>query len=350
MPDDKAHRANDEALSARDATASRTAFERDLRAEIEHPVHTKIVDALQSRRLALYGLLTLALLAVLWWEWKISRDIYEVTLPVSPWIPFSVFVSLAFLASALLAEGIPAFSLGFSPPRTAGPDKATSAIESLYDRRKTRTRRGGPASWLLMGIVVAALVEGAIYFLSAERVKLMTAAGEIPDGLAEMQIWLPVILFAIDIALGLPAFFVVLTGYHTLRLRRRRAMFTILRDQEIVLQRSAVKQYTDYMGDWEAYNRWATQRGMGERLLVPPCSALRALLVDDYGHDPTRSDATPRPESPGQVSTEVTSHDGPVRPAGDDAAPGSAETGRDNRVDELLNLVDEQIAKSNRSI
>jgi len=48
----------------------------------------------------------------------------------------------------------------------------------------------------------AALVEGAIYFLSAERVKLMTAAGEIPDGLAEMQIWLPVILFAIDIALA----------------------------------------------------------------------------------------------------------------------------------------------------
>lgn len=138
IPDDKAHRANDEALRARDAMSTRAAFERDLRTEIEHPVHRKIVDALHGRQLVLYGLLALALIAVAWWEWKVSRDIYEVTLPVSPWIPFSVFFSLAFVASALLAEGIPAFSLGFAAPRTAGPDKAMSAIESLYGRPRTK--------------------------------------------------------------------------------------------------------------------------------------------------------------------------------------------------------------------
>src|SRR5207249_4776395 len=129
-----------------------------------------------------------------------------------------------------------------------------------------------------------------------------------------MQTWLPVALFGVDIVLGLPASFIVVSGYHVLRLRHMRTTRTVRRDQENILRRSAVRLYTDYLADLCEYNRLTAQRGMEGRMLVPPCAELRDFLIADFGHDPTRADGNPGadesrgPVRPGPVSSGPIGH------------------------------------------
>jgi len=335
IPDPLIHKANDEAVRASDATNSWEASNREIRQEISHPTHQKLVEALQSRRIWLFGFLSLVFIAVLFWEWEISREIYEVRFPVWPLIPFSVLAGLSLLAGACLGEGTPLFSL-FSAEGEEPTDKGDSVIRVLYDRPRQKLTLNNRAVCMTLGILVGLIVVVAIWIISQERVELLKAAGELNAVASTSDIYLPVVLYGVEIMLGIPTFYFAIWLYDLRRVRKLRKQLTLQRDLALTLRASAIQNYTTYMSALDEYNSWRTENGKPKWVLIPVNLHLKRLLVKEFGYDPTETDGLPRPEN----GASGEQHGDP--PPDDGAGDG--------QVDDLINVLDQEIADKNRSL
>ena len=191
---------------------------------------------------------------------------------------------IALLASACLAEATPQFRLELAPELASASDAAEAAtIGSLYDRRSSG--KALTANWLLhpvTGLLVATAI--GLFILSASRARVvwMQQAGDLEGSGDMFQVYLPVILYGAEIALGIPALFMVVVGYSLLRVRRARSLISRERDKYLQLRHGAVRTYTTYIARFDEYNVWARQQGRPERRVIPPNRELQQLLVSQF--------------------------------------------------------------------
>ncbi len=342
-----AHAANRLAPAWIDAKKSREILECEIQRKSNGAIHRKL-SQVSSQAMVLYAALTLAYGLMLFWEWSISREIYEVLIPsTAPWVPFAGCVLIALYASASLAECTTQFSL-FSlqdAEVTGGVSReATRAVTELYDLPRPRSKT---TNWFLnpvTGLVVGLLILAGVYYASLKRVQLLEAAGELPD--ADFQIYLPVVLYGIEILLGIPTFFCVVWAFQQRTANRLQLELTAAKRQEQVLIRDAAQGWEGYMIEHRVFNRNARINGKQEVDPILPSSDLHAALEAYYGPDATSEGRA------GNVDSESNN-----TPAGGNGVPGGQTNGakpglngKESREEDLLNLLDEQIEDQNRGL
>jgi len=347
-PDHLAYQANDLAARAKDAEDSYKNLHASAEQEARHPAQQKFYEALRSRRMLIYGVLALAFFLVVFWEWEISSPIYGVFFPAAPMLALIGCIAVAFYASVCLGECSDHFSLLNidAPSASREDDIVENARRVLYGgfRSSEKARR-----WFfspVMGALLAAVFLCGIYLASRERVLLQEQAGELPQG-ATLQEYLPVILYGIDILLGIPTFFVMAALWGVWRNRRLTGTLSAARGRMLDLRRIAVSTYSEYLGRLVDYNASASNNR--KRALVPPNQVLRQLLTDEFGYDPTSNGHASSPENERPVTPPVPPTNDDVPPAAGTANPSQQESNGSEREQDLLSLLDEQINIANRS-
>lgn len=342
-PDRLAHEANDFAIRGGDAQASARALEGRIRTEMGHPVAERVRNAAHSRGIVLYTLCALAFVLVARWEWTISREVYAVLMPGAAWLPFLGCMAVGLLASACLAEATPQFALELGRGAAPGQTAEQSVIRNLYGR--ARQKRAEPPNWLLnplTGLLVAVLITAFVLWASRARVAWMRQAGElVGDG---FQVYLPAILYAVEILLGIPTLFVVVWVYSVIRVRRARLALSRERDRALTLRSSALGRYAEYVSALDQYNDSARRRGCPERRVIPAGEPLRILLTEEF------QEAGPAPDGEHNQPNGVASGPTPAReprPANDGEQPSGASTDGQDRVNDLLNLMDDLTGQGN---
>lgn len=360
VPSELAHKANALATDASVAEQSRQTLERQIRKELEHPVYLTLQEASQGSRLILYMLLGLiAFPAVVLWEAVISRDIYEVVLPYPSmwWVPIVGCMGFGFWASAALGESVTDFRLlNHNPEATAHEEAIDRARGDLYGGSRTRMRVGlgfRPATGALIAIGLLAVIG----WFSWRRVELLKEFGGDP-GL--FQVYLPVVLYVGEIALGMPAFFVMTYAYTTVRLKRLRTQLVQAKSSEDTLRQAAIQRYTQYLQQFANYNDNVDQR-LPRVFRVPANDNLRRLLREE-GYDVTQGTSQRDSSGPDGTTIPVNSnggpgipHDRPVSTPGEDQGRGTTATqtptqqvpSEGSQVDDLTRLLDEQITAQN---
>lgn len=344
--------ANRAAGTWRNAEQSLTALESQIRLWVNRPSIRKVLSA-SPGLILLSLLLTGAYFAVGYWEWEISKEIYEVLISASvPWLPFLGCMGVALYVSSCLGESSRHFSI-LTSEENVGQDRnlrqAEAARARLFGRRVERDMASGWFFHPITGIAVGIVFLFGIYLASRLRVELLNAAGEQRG--EDFQIWLPVVLYGVEILLGIPAVYIAKWGYLTIRQRLFTKALTSAKDDEDDLRQIAISLYSDYMTALAEYNPWAERQGKPSRPLLPPGAALQALLVQEWRYDPTTG-AHPEPRS-----------NGSSQPNGSGTAPGTNGTspgnsgqgavsgnGGGSREEDLLNLLDEQINRQNRGL
>lgn len=181
-PDPLAHRANKLAAAAADALKSLEALLKRIQGEMEQPLHRKLFGPGQGRGIPLYGLLSIVFLACLYWEWTLSREIYEMWFPTVPWVPFFGCVGFALYASACLGESSKHFSLFLlDDGRTAAEirdEEAEKTGKQLYGERPEPRKATNWFFHPLAGAAIALLFLFGIYLASSERINLLKEAGK----------------------------------------------------------------------------------------------------------------------------------------------------------------------------
>src|SRR5947208_13872012 len=87
--DDLAREPNRLAPAWRDARGSREVLDSEIQRKLRSPMQQKL-SQVSSQAMVLYAALTLAYGLMLFWEWSVSREIYEVLIPsTTPWVPFA---------------------------------------------------------------------------------------------------------------------------------------------------------------------------------------------------------------------------------------------------------------------
>jgi hypothetical protein len=364
-PSELAHKANALASDATVAQQSREALEQQISEALKHPALQTIREADQGARLLLYWFLGLvAFPGVVVWEAIVSREIYEVILPYPSlwWVPIVACMGIGLWASAALGEAVSDFAmLTLSADPVAESAKSiASARRHLYDVHHNKPAGAfafHPATGAFLAIIFLAL----IYGVSSYRVELLKEAGEDSGGV--LQLYLPVILYAVEIGLGMPAFFVLVCLQKRAQLQRSRTAFAEAKRHELTLRQAAIEQYTQYLDDYASYNAWTDQKQQPRALLVLPNAELRQLLPPEWGYDPTRGTARPDAANGGHPSSSsVNGNGGPGVPG--DGASSTAEAAKEEEVPspepriqqtandgsreaELLRLLDEQITSQN---
>ncbi len=282
------------------------------------------LEHLRAGRFAAYTLLAAVYGAVLAWEWSVSRPIYEVLTDTPPSVPFAFFVGLAFLASWLISEGFP--SLASSSVTSLSNSPKGRLIREIWSTTRLDWRACAP----VLGLVLALGVEAGVFVFSRYRVHLMTESGDLPVGFdAQVQLWLPVALFGVDIVLGIPAWLFVMGIYQWAKLHSLGRQLTRWNnlDHEIVEQ--AISSWDRYVATVDGANRNGKPAGRP----LPPSPELRVLLWE-YQQQPE--------EAPGDSSEAEASVDAP--------GPAAAPPADGRRVDDLVAALDEEIAQKNRGI
>lgn len=343
--------ANDKAVRATDARKSREALEKDAREEINHPTHQRIIEASRSRRIIIYGLLAVVFCFVAFWEWSISKEIYEIWFPQLAFAAFTACMGVAFYVSACLGESIPEFSFRRDSESKGDAGDADAILSELYDRKIVQPR--SKVNWLLdpvLGAGIGLLFMVGIFLASQERVRLLREAKQVSEG--TFQAYLPVVLYGVEILLGIPAFFCIVWIYGWLRLKKLRVELTEAKNAEITVRQSAVADYMLYMKEFESRNEWLEKRGRTVGLRVPPNEALRQLFVEEFGRDPFNTDnsSTEKDDSPKSQSDPGTS---PGMERSQSKVSGEVPpdyAGRNNQVDDLIKIIDDQNEQFNRTL
>ncbi len=339
IPDPIGHRANKRATQALEAGRSRRAFQRELEREINHPTQRKISEAVNSRRILIYGLLAMTLPFLVAWEWNVSKEIYQVWFPAQPWFPFVTLTIIALFISCCMGESFGEFSFGARD--TLDHTDVDDIAEELFDlepKRKYRFKLVHPITGMVLGTVFLL----AIYLGSQERVRLLVEAGEARE--STFQILLPVLLYATEIIIGIPAFFFFVFLYCTLKTRSLRKELTFQTSAETTLRRTGLEDYHRYINALTQYNSWARANHRTERSLIPAGRELHTLL-EEHGYYRNTNGEAPEPEAGGSDSTNETGNRVPTG----ESSEVSGNSGR-SREEDLINLVDEHIENANRTI
>ncbi|MEK7396743.1 MAG: hypothetical protein AAB116_07380 [Candidatus Poribacteria bacterium] len=343
LPDELAHKANSEATRADDARKSREAFEKKLREE-----QKKFINASQ-RRILLFTMLTAGFPFLLVWEWLVSQEIYEVFSPSAIWVPFVVCVVVATFTSACLGENSSLFLL---TGRTVDPyddeQNIDDTIRKMYIQKRKRNWLLSPAFGSILGFIFLV----GIYVVSRMRVELMQKAGDISGTTANFHVYIPPILFFMEIIFGIPVFLFILWICNWVNIRNLGKRFAQERDQEIILSQATISEYEEYVAQLGEYNSSQELDGRPPRPPIPPNRILRRLLTESGHYDMADMEEQPvqRPRTPSDhipndrvdpTATEATS-------AGQDNIP--PEDDEDSRIDDLINQMDDRISDQNRGI
>ena len=361
-PDHLAHKANDAALRHADAHKSHENLENKIR---RHLNASRPTEDSNNHSIILYFLLALGWLVGIFVEYDISIEIYQLHFQNAAPLVILFCLAIELYASSCLSEGTKQFRISSQAndsKQNWSHGDADHAIETIYDRSRKRTSGSNWAFHPVTGMAVSCLLLFCVYQLSVERVELLRQAGEVMDG--TMATWLPLIIIAVRIFLGMPTFFIVQWTASLLNYRRLQKNLTQARDFELTLRRGAITDYMSYVATLNEYNKWADGTGRNRRLLIPANPALRTLLAQDEDFDPgnvcgdTTGD-TSRPVDDGggnpgthpnqqtQSDSErntIVSHDGPGYQYHESQSQDT-----DLSEDQLLDL-DEQIERRNRSI
>jgi hypothetical protein len=343
LPDELAHKANNEALRADDARKSREAFEKKIREESK-----KFINASQSRIL-LFIILTIAFPILLVWEWLVSREIYQVFSPSAPWAPFATCIVMGIFVSASLSDNSSRFLL---TGKTVDPydeeHNINNAIDNMYTRKRKR-------NWLLnpvLGASLGIIFLYAIYSVSTMRIKLMQESGDISGTAAGFHVYIPVILYFVEIIFGIPVFLFIHWICNLVNIRNLRKKFAQERDQEIILGQVAIKDYEEYVAQLGEYNSSQELDSRPPRPPIPPNRILRRLLTESGHYDmtdmeeqPVQRRRTPSDHNPNDSGGPAAAED---TLAGQDNMP--PEDDEDSRIDDLTNLMDDRISDQNRGI
>lgn len=361
VPSDRAHRANALAIDAILAKESRQALERQMNKELEHPSHLIRQEASRGFKLILYVLLgTIGFLAFVVWEAIVSREIYKVVLP-SPtmwWVPIVACMGFGLWASAALGESFRDFRLlNHNSPTVEHEGAVDRAKGDLYSVGQKGTPLGS-AFHPAIGALIAIGLLSIIGWFSWYRVDLLRQ--ELGKDPGTFQVYLPVLLYVAEIALGMPAFFVIAYCYATIRLRWLRVRLVQAKSSENILLQAAIESYTDYLQQFNSYNWWADEKQRPRAVLLPPNAELRQLLPPEWGYDPTQGQAGPGAEGrtdpiPGNGNEETEASDrgaspgaGSVREESPSATTHAQQPDNGaSRADDLLKLLDEQITSQN---
>lgn len=343
-PDELAYQANDLAVRAKDAEESFKNLHAAAELEAKHPAQQKFYDALRSRRMLIYGVLALAFFLIVFWEWEISSPIYGVFFPSAPALALVCCIAVAFYSSVCLGECSAHFALLNTDTSSDfhHDDIVESARRVLYGGSRNNHKGKHWYFSPVMGVMVAAVFLCGIYLASRERVLLQTQAGELPEG-AMLQEYLPVILYAVDILLGIPTFFCIAGLWAFWRNRKLTSTLSLERGRVLDLRRIAVSTYSEYLGRLADYNTAASNHR--QRALVPPNQVLRQLLIDEFGYDPTSNGNA----SPSANDQPVPPTNGDVSPVASSASASPEESKGSDREQDLLSLLDEQINNANRN-
>lgn len=354
-PDELAHEANSTATKFNDARRSREYFEMGLKKFFAHEVYKKLQEASQSRRLILYGILTVVFLLTVYFEWDISQEIYEVLLSGLPVVPFIVFTGVGFYISAIFAEYSSHFSLYLqNHSKTDGKlYVGDRVVEKLYDRKSKNENQTNWYFHPIFGLILGFALLFAIYLISEQRVEYLKAAGELNED--RIQAYLPIALYAMEILFGIPAYFFLVWCQNLVTQRRKTRELTKARDFELILRDSAIQSYTAYMSKLVEYNQMIKGKGIPPRAMIPSNKSMRQLLIDEFGFDPTKTDSHSDSDSGDESSDSYVPVDsGPVNPPQSSAGNGpdnnSEDHHQDSRINDLLNLMDDQIDHANTSI
>lgn len=355
LPDDRLHGANLLAEQEADAGESRTARERHLRRELRHPLHQKVLDAVSSYKVLIYGFLAVVFLVDIYLEWGVSNEIYAVVFPLIPWLLTAFCVTVAVYSSLCLGETTSNFSfLSLNSEAEIDADAAAlqETVNSQYDRANKRKTETGWYFHPLAGAIAALALLVLVYYASHARVEYLIGAGELEEGFAtNYHLYLPVLLYAFEIMLGMPAAFFIVCMRHVSHVRKLTKELTKNRDDELTLQYAAIREYAYYPVVLSEYNRWAREHNKPERPLNPPSPKLRRLL-DEIGYDRIREACRPgsdheahrhgangMPASNAQASTGE----------GADAGTSPAQS-QGARIQDLLNFMDDRIDQTNRDL
>src|SRR5262249_30206306 len=136
--------------------------------------------------------------------------------------------------------------------------------------------------------------------------------------------------------------------YNWVRVRGIHKTLTVLRDQYLMLCHSAIGKYTQYMEELVEYHQWADRQVRPRRSLIPPCSELRTLLTE-AGYDLTGFSNTRTADAADTSGSQEgpAPQNGSPNPTKDSEEQG---TEGNSQVEDLLNLVDEQVGRANRSL
>lgn len=352
IPDDLAHQANDTAIRAIDARDSHEALKQQIKDEVNRPINRKLMDASKNRLILVYFGLTLLFFITIIVEYYISIEIYTVLFPQMPQLIFAIGVGMAFLASICLGETsshFRLFSLDEEDDSVQDHGYIQRTTRDLYHVGKKQKKTGKWYFHPITGVMFTIIILSLIFLASWQRVAYMEQAGEVAED--SYHQYLPVILYAFEIFLGLPALFVFLWIHARLKYKDQTKKLTQMRGLVILLRRTAIRYYTDYLSQLEAYNHWAGQHQELPRTTIVPNQELRQLLIEEFGYDPTQGEDNP-------PTVEVDMNDEPpLRPSGHHHQPSDSgqeqENGGDDengRLHDLMNLMDERIDKENKEI
>ncbi|MCA9735444.1 MAG: hypothetical protein H6696_15065 [Deferribacteres bacterium] len=341
LPDHLLHQANLLADQASDAKASREALEQELREKVNHPLHQKIRADLHSRRLFVYCGFAIIFLFNVVFEWMVSNEIYAVVLPQLSWLALAFCIAVGIYASACFGETTSYFSfLSFqrNGMNTDGSQALSNTVNALYDRKKHHEKQTDWYFHPIFGFMLTALLLTGIVYASQARVELLQAAGERVEGISQtLDLYLPVVLYGLEILFGMPALYVTVALRNLLHVRMQTKELTKVRDAELVLKSNAIKKYMSYVSGLNSFNTWAQDQRESERPLLPANKALRLLLNDelDYNLININENYESAEQENGQIDPQ-------------NSMNASQNIPEDNpRVNDLIDVLDDQIDARN---
>ncbi|KAA3658586.1 MAG: hypothetical protein DWQ10_10905 [Calditrichaeota bacterium] len=344
LPDPLLHQANILAEQAQDAKSSRETLEQELRAEVNHPLHQKVRADLHSRRLFVYGGFALIFLLNVIFEWMISNEIYAIVLPQVSWLAIVFCIAIGIYASLCFGETTSYFSfisLNKQATNTGDTQSLSKTVSALYDRKKQHAKHSGWYFHPILGCIIAAVLLAGIYSASQARVGLLQVAGEVEEGFSHtLHLFLPVILYALEILFGMPALYFLIAMRNLTHVRTQTKELTLFRDAELVLKSSVLEKYTAYVAGLNTFNTWAQEQGEPAIPMLPVNQALRNLLNDELNYNSVNSNV--------DVEHNAENSD-PI-----DNPNATMETHQmstdDSRVNDLIDVLDSQIDAHNSGL
>jgi hypothetical protein len=260
---------------------------------------------------------------------------------------------MAIYVSACLSENSSRFLLaGRAVDSNDDEQNLGNAVDNMYARRRKINWLLNPAIGVALGIIFLA----GIYFASRTRVELMKMSGDLSKTTASFHVYIPVILYFVEILFGIPAFLFMLWICNLANIRKLRRNLAQERDQEIIINQAAIKDYEEYIAQLGEYNSSLELDGRPPRPPIPPNRVLRRLLVDsghydvaDMGNQPTHRRRTPSDNTHDEMNPQPTG-ESESQETRDNA---QMEDNEDSRIDDLTNLLDnldDRISNQNRGI
>ena len=253
---------------------------------VNHENFKKFHEAIRGHKIYIYGMLALAFPFIAYWEWVVSYEIYEVLLPAAPSLPIIVCIFFGIYISACLGEGTKHFSLLASEDSEENPIKLDEfpqgILDRLYDQKTKRTRKRNWYFHPLTGLLLGGLFLWGIFEASLLRSELLEKAGE-PS--FDLLINLPVVLYSIELLIGIPTIFVIACLLGMWQMKRLNKKYTRAKNVELKIGQCALKYHAQYTQGFKISHLQDKNGGGRPLAKLEKNKALSQLLKDSFDHE-----------------------------------------------------------------